>query len=81
MPRQAVVNLMKRRDGSLRLRFSLEGRLDDPHLALNEKLGKQLANSLAAALGTRIENFARDVDSLGGKAIQELGSVLGKAGR
>lgn len=81
MPRQAVVNLMKRRDGSLRLRFSLEGRLDDPHLALNEKLGKQLASSLAAALGTRIENFARDVDSVGGKAIQELGNALGKAGR
>ncbi|SDG92437.1 DUF748 domain-containing protein [Propionivibrio dicarboxylicus] len=81
MPRQAVVNLMKRRDGSLRLRFVLEGRLDDPQLALNEKLARQLASALAAALGTRLENFAREVDSLGGKAIQELGNSLGKAGR
>lgn len=81
MPRQAVVNLMKRRDGSLRLRFSLEGRLDDPHFALNEKLGRQLAGALAGTLGTRLDNLARDVDSLGGKAIQELGKVVGKTGR
>lgn len=81
MPRQAVVDLMKRRDGSLRLRFVLEGRLDDPQLALNEKLGKQLAGALASALGNKLDNFARNVDSLGGKAIKDLGNAFGKTSR
>lgn len=62
VPRQAVLAAMTR-DGRLQVRFTLEGRLDDPAFSLNENLATKLASGLAETLGVSISGV---VKGLGG---------------
>ncbi len=62
VPQQLVVAAM-RRDGRIELKFTLEGRLDDPAFSLNESLATRIAAGLAESLGVSISGV---VEGLGG---------------
>jgi hypothetical protein len=63
VPRQAVLAAMTR-DGRLEVRFTLEGRLDDPAFSLNENLSTKLAAGLANGLGVSISGVVQGVGSV-----------------
>jgi len=62
VPRQAVLATM-RRDGRITLKFSLDGRLDDPAFSINESLARRVAGGLAEAVGVSLSGM---VDGVGG---------------
>jgi hypothetical protein len=51
MPRQWVLAALKDRMDEIRVRFTLEGRLDDPKFSLNESIAMKLAASLSKLFG------------------------------
>ncbi len=63
VPRQAVVAAMSR-DGRIDLRFTLDGRIDDPNFSLNEALALRTAAGLAERLGVSVGGVVRGVGSL-----------------
>lgn len=65
--RRAVLAALTK-DGRLDVRFTLDGRLDDPKFALNEKLGGRIAVGLADAVGVSVKNAVQSV----GDAIKGL---------
>jgi hypothetical protein len=65
--RRAVLGALTK-DGRLDVRFTLDGRLDDPKFALNEKLGGRIAVGLADAVGVSVKNAVQSV----GDAIKGL---------
>jgi len=67
VPRQAVLAAM-RRDGRIRLEFTLDGRLDDTAFSLNENLATRIASGLAESLGVSIEGVVQGV----GKVVKGL---------
>ena len=58
VPRQAVLAAMSR-DGRIELRFTLDGRLDDPRFSLNENIATRLASGLAENLGVSVARRGR----------------------
>lgn len=74
VPRQWVLAALKDRKDEIRVRFTLEGRLDDPKFSLNESIAKKLAASLGESLGIRVGGLAQEL----GKAAQGLSRNLGK---
>lgn len=70
VPRQAVVAAMSR-DGRIELKFTLEGRLDDPSFSLNEALALRTAAGLAERLGVSVRGVVEGVGSV-------LGGLLGR---
>ena len=62
VPRQAVLAALTR-DDQLVVRFTLEGRLDDPAFSLNESLATKMASGLAEGLGVSLSGV---VQGLGG---------------
>ena len=78
MPRNAVVGLMKNRDGKITLKFVLDGNINDPKFSLNENMTKKFSSSMAETLGISIEGLARGVGSIGGSAAKGLGDSVGK---
>ncbi|WP_157603902.1 DUF748 domain-containing protein [Rhizobacter sp. Root1221] len=62
VPRQAVLASLSR-DGRIDMKFTLEGRLDDPKFSLNETLSLRIAAGLAESLGVSIGGV---VDGVGG---------------
>lgn len=63
VPRQAVLAAMTR-DGRLEVRFTLEGRLDDPAFSLNENLATKLASGLAETLGVSVSGVVKGLGGL-----------------
>jgi len=63
VPRQAVMAAMSR-DGRIELKFTLDGRLDDPTFSLNETLALRTAAGLAERLGVSVGGVVRGVGSL-----------------
>ncbi|MGN6828399.1 DUF748 domain-containing protein [Paucibacter sp. M5-1] len=63
VPRQAVLAAMTR-DGRLQVRFTLEGRLDDPAFSLNENLATKLASGLAETLGVSVSGVVKGLGGL-----------------
>jgi hypothetical protein len=63
VPRQAVLAAM-RRDGRIRVAFTLDGRLDDPAFSLNENLVTRIASGLAESLGVSIEGVVQGVGNV-----------------
>lgn len=61
MPRQAALAALKRND-RIELKFTLEGRLDDPAFSVNDSLAKRFATGLAEALGVSIEGVVEGVE-------------------
>ncbi|WKB52181.1 DUF748 domain-containing protein [Eleftheria terrae] len=64
LPRQAVLAALTKKD-RLELKFTLEGRLDDPNFSINEDLATKVAAGLAESLGV----------SLGGM-VEGMGDVI-----
>ena len=62
MPQQLVVAAM-RQQGRIELRFTLDGRLDDPNFSVNENLATRIAVGLAESLGVSVGGA---VEGLGG---------------
>jgi hypothetical protein len=60
VPRQAVIAAMSR-DGRIEVKFTLEGRLDDPSFSLNENLATRLATGLAESLGVSVRGVVEGV--------------------
>ncbi len=67
VPRQAVLAAMSR-DGRIEVKFTLDGRLDDPAFSLNENLATRLASGLAESLGVSLGGVVEGV----GNAIKGL---------
>jgi hypothetical protein len=70
--RRAVLAALKR-DGRIALKFTLEGRTDDPKFSLDENLGVRLAAGMGEAVGGGVKGVVEGVGSvikglLGGKA-------------
>ena len=61
--RRAVLAALKR-DGRIVLKFTLEGRTDDPKFSLDESLTARLAASLGGALGDGVKSVAESVGGL-----------------
>ena len=68
MPRDAVVNLIRERDGRIDVPFTLDGNLNDPRFSLDSAFKTRLAIATAGALGVSITGL-----------ISELGGVRAKA--
>jgi len=58
--RRAVLAAL-RRDGRITLRFTLEGRMDDPKSVLDEHLGLRLAGGLGEAVGSGVKGVVSGV--------------------
>ena len=62
VPRKAVLAAMTEK-GRLEVKFTLDGRLDDPSFSLNENLATKIASGLAESLGVSLSSV---VKGLGG---------------
>jgi len=60
VPRNAVIASLNR-NGRIDLKFTLEGRLDDPRFSLNEALSLRIAAGLAESLGVSIGGVVEGV--------------------
>lgn len=78
MPRKAVIGALKSGGDQISLSFTLEGDLDNPQFSLNETLSVRVAVGVAQSLGVGLVDIARDVGSLGGRAIEATGTAFGK---
>lgn len=65
--RRAVLAALKR-DGRIALKFTLEGRTDDPRFSLDERLGLRIAGGLGEAVGSGVKGVVEGV----GDAIKGL---------
>jgi hypothetical protein len=65
MPRNAVVNSLKDRNGSIDIDFALKGDVSRPNFSLNEALGTRIAAGMAGQLGVSIKGLAEGVGGLG----------------
>ena len=63
MPRDAVVNLIRERDGRIDVPFTLDGNLNDPRFSLDSAYKARLAIATAGALGVSITGL---ITELGG---------------
>jgi len=63
VPRQAVVAALKR-DGKIDVRFTLEGRIDDPNFSINENFATRMASSMAETLGVSVTGVVEGVGGL-----------------
>lgn len=78
MPRNAVVGLMKDRNGKISVKFVLDGNINDPHFSLNENLATRIGSSIANTLGVSFEGLAKGVGSVGSGTVKGIGESLGK---
>ena len=63
VPRQAVLAAM-RRDGRIEVRFTLDGRLDDPNFSVNDSIATRVASGLAEKLGVSVGGVVEGVGSV-----------------
>lgn len=63
VPRRAVIASMSE-NGRIELKFSLDGRLDDPKFSLNEQLAVRAAAGLAESLGVTLGGMVEGVGSV-----------------
>ncbi|MGA0609957.1 DUF748 domain-containing protein [Caldimonas sp. KR1-144] len=63
VPRQAVIAALQR-DGKIDVRFTLEGRVDDPNFSLNENFATRMASGMAEALGVSVVGVVEGVGGL-----------------
>jgi hypothetical protein len=82
LPREAVLALLKDRQGRIRVDFVLQGRLDDPRFSISEDLAVRAAASIAASLGISLEGLVRGVGGAGRKgadaAVDVIRGLLGR---
>jgi hypothetical protein len=63
VPRRAVIASMTE-NGRIELKFSLDGRLDDPHFSLNEQMAVRVAAGLAESLGVSLSGMVEGVGGM-----------------
>jgi hypothetical protein len=63
VPRQAVLGAISR-EGRIDVKFTLDGRLDDPKFSLNENLAARLGVGLAQSLGVSLAGVAEGVGNV-----------------
>jgi uncharacterized protein YhdP len=63
VPRQAVLAAMSDK-GRIDVKFTLDGRLDDPRFSLNENFATRLASGLAETLGVSVSGVVRGVEGV-----------------
>jgi hypothetical protein len=61
--RRAVLAALAR-DGRIALKFTLDGRTDDPKFSLDEKLGVRIAAGLGEAVGVSVKGIVEGVGSV-----------------
>lgn len=70
--RDLVLNLLRDRQGRIVLKFTLEGKVDDPSFSLNESLTDRMAASLAGAFGVDLERLSQGVGRTGSGVVKGL---------
>jgi hypothetical protein len=80
MPRNAVVNSLKDRNGSIDIDFALKGDVSRPNFSLNEALSTRIAAGMAGQLGVSIKGLAEGVGGLGASGVQGVGKAAGGIG-
>lgn len=84
MPRDSVVGMLRERDGSISIPFTIEGSLNDPNFALDGAFKARVALAAAATLGISLRDLAdalKNRDKTGdqaGKVIDALKGLLGR---
>jgi hypothetical protein len=63
VPRKAVLAAMSR-DGRIHVRFTLDGRLDDPGFSINDSFATRMASGLAETLGISVGGVVEGVGSV-----------------
>ena len=63
VPRKAVLSAMTDK-GKLDVKFTLEGRLDDPSFSLNENLATKIASGLAESLGVSLSGVVKGLGNV-----------------
>ena len=63
MSRQAVLSGLERK-GRIEMKFTLEGRLDDPSFSVNDSLAKRFASGLAESLGVSVSGVVEGVGDM-----------------
>src|SRR6185295_5751798 len=63
MSRQAALAALKKHD-RISLKFTLEGRLDDPSFSVNDSLAKRFGSGLAETLGVSFEGVVEGVEKV-----------------
>jgi hypothetical protein len=74
----AVVGMMKDKNGTISVNFSLDGNINDPKFSLNEQLLGRLGAGLADTLGISLEGLAKGVSGSGKGIVQGIGQGVGK---
>jgi hypothetical protein len=81
MPRAAVVGLMKDKNDRITIKFTLDGKLDDPNFKLNEGFSTRITASLGDVLGVSIEGLAKGAGAVGQKGLEAAGGAAGGVGK
>ena len=81
MPRAAVVGLMKGKDDKITIKFTLDGKLDDPNFKLNEGFSTKIASSLGSVLGVSVEGLAKGAGTIGQKGVEAAGGAASGVGK
>ena len=63
VPRQAVLAAMSKK-GRIDVKFTLDGRLDDPSFSLNESLATRITSGLADSLGVSVSGVVKGVEGM-----------------
>lgn len=81
MPRAAVVGLMKGKDDKISVKFTLDGKLDDPNFKLNEGFSTKVASSLGNVVGVSVEGLAKGAGAIGQKGVEAAGGAAEGVGK
>lgn len=81
MPRAAVVGLMKDKNDRITIKFTLDGKLDDPNFRLNEGFSTKVAASLGNVLGVSVEGLAKGAGAIGQKGVEAAGGAAEGVGK
>ena len=81
VPRQGVVNLLKSRDGEIKLAFLVEGDLNDPRFQLQQSFATAMATGLAEQLGVSVKGIGGGIVGLGQKGTGALGDIAQQLGK
>ncbi len=80
VPRQAVLDLLKSRDGRIELAFRVEGDLSDPHFQVQRSFVNAMTAGLAEQLGISVKGVGGGVVGLGKKGAEALGDTAQQLG-
>ena len=80
VPRQAVLNLLKSREGKIELTFRVEGDLSDPHFQVQRSFLNAMTAGLAEQLGISVKGVGGGVVGLGKKGADALGDTVKQLG-